>query len=74
MDQTRAGITHQCFGTFTLGAKLGLFSFFKDNKYIKHITAMIDNTTAVAYINNMGEIRSDLCDDVALDIWQWAAQ
>ena len=57
-----------------LGAKLGLFSFFKDNKDIKHIRVMMENNTAVAYINNMGGIRSDLCDDIAFDIWQWAAE
>ena len=60
-----------------LGAKLGLFSFFKDNKDIKHIRVMMDNNTVVAYINNMeegGGIRSDLCDDIAFEIWQWAAE
>ena len=57
-----------------LGAKVALFSFFKDNKYIKQIGIMMDNTTAVAYINSMGGIRSDLCDDIAFDIWQWAAE
>ena len=31
---------------------------------------MMDNNTAVAYINNMGGIRSDLCDNTASDIWQ----
>ena len=36
-----------------LGAKLGLFSFFKDNKDIKHIRVMMKNNTAVAYFNNM---------------------
>ena len=39
-----------------LGAKLGLFSFFKDNKDIKHIRFMMKNNTAAAYFNNMGEI------------------
>ena len=57
-----------------LGVKLGLFSFFKDSKDIKHIRVMMDNNTAAAYINNMGGIRSDLCDEVAFDIWQWAAE
>ena len=38
-----------------LGAKLALFSFFKDNKDIKHIRIMMENN-AVAYINNMGEL------------------
>ena len=60
-----------------LGAKLVLLSFFKDNKDIKQIRVMMDNNTAVPYINNMGGIRSDLCDDIAFDtfdIWQWAAE
>ena len=39
-----------------LRAKLGLLSFFKDNKDIKHIRVMMDNNTAVAFINNMGEL------------------
>ena len=38
------------------------------NKDIKHIRIMMDNNTAVAYINNMGGIRSDLCDDIAFNI------
>ena len=33
-----------------LGAELGLLSFFKDNKDIKHIRVMMDNNAAVAYI------------------------
>ena len=52
-----------------LGDKVGLFSFFKDNKDMKHIRVMMDNNTAVTYINNMEGIRSDLCDDIAFDIW-----
>ena len=43
-----------------LGAKLGLFSFVKDNKDIRYIRFMMDNNTAVAYTNNNGGIRSDL--------------
>ena len=34
---------------------------------------MMDNNTAVAYINNMRGIRSNLCD-IAFRIWQWAAE
>ena len=63
MDQTRAGITHRL-----LGAKLGLLSFLKNNKDIKHIRVMMDNNTAVAYINNMAGIRSNLCDAITFDI------
>ena len=53
-----------------LGAKLWLLSFFKNNRYVKHIMVMVDNNTAVAYINNMGGIRSDLCEGIAFNIWQ----
>ena len=34
---------------------------------------MMNNNTAVTYIN-VGRIRSDLGDDIAFDIWQWAAE
>ena len=57
-----------------LGAELGLSSFFKDIKCVKHIRVMMGNNTAVAYINHMEGIRSDLCDDIAFDIWKWAAE
>ena len=57
-----------------LGAKLGLFSFVKDNKDIKYIRVMMDNNTTVAYTNNNGGVRSDLCDDIAFDIWQWVVE
>ena len=74
MDQTRAGITLDINALDFLGAKLGLLNFFKDNKDIKHIRVMMDNNAAVSYINIMEEIRSDLCDDIAFDIWQWDAE
>ena len=35
---------------------------------------MMDNNTAIAYINNMGGIRSDSCDHIAFDIWKWVAE
>lgn len=39
-----------------IGAKLGLFSFFKDNRGIKPIMVLISSNIAVAFINNMGEL------------------
>ena len=32
---------------------------------------MLDNNKAVAHVNNIGKTRSDLCDDIAFDTWQW---
>ena len=37
----------------------------------KHVRLKIDNTTAVAAINNMGTNHSVQCNKVALDIWHW---
>ena len=38
-----------------------------------HIKLRIDNTTAVAYINKMGGIKSIECDLIAKEIWDWCA-
>ncbi|XP_068704681.1 uncharacterized protein [Montipora foliosa] len=38
----------------------------------KHIRIQSDNTTTVSYINAMGGIKSNDCNDMALQIWQWA--
>ena len=56
-----------------LGGKLRLLGFFKDNKKIKLVRVM-DNNSTVANINYMGGVRFDLCDDIAFTIWQWAAK
>ena len=32
---------------------------------------MIDNTTAVTYINNMGGSHSAVCNSLAREIWFW---
>ena len=37
-----------------------------------HIKIMIDNTTAIAYINHMGGSKSHLCQQITRDIWSWA--
>ena len=37
----------------------------------KHIRLMIDNTTAVTYLNNMGGCHSVGCNSLAREIWDW---
>ncbi|XP_013393362.1 uncharacterized protein LOC106161058 [Lingula anatina] len=37
-----------------------------------HIRLLVDNTTAVTYVKNMGGSHSLQCNEVARDIWQWA--
>ena len=49
----------------------GLKSFFNDSVDI-HIRVKSDNTTAVAYINNFGGVKSLNCHEVAKEIWLWA--
>ena len=56
-----------------LGGKIRLLGFFKDNKEIKLVRVM-DNNSTVANINYMGGVRFDLCDDIAFTIWQWTAK
>ena len=49
---------------------LGLQSFCK-NLSQAHMRIFIDNTTAVAYINNMGGTHSLECNHIARTIWLW---
>ncbi len=62
-------------------AKFALLSFCKrfqnncppQHHFTVHVKLMIDNTTAVAYINHMGGSHSIRCNKVATDMWSWAA-
>ena len=49
----------------------GLKSFFKSTKSA-HIRIKSDNTTAIAYINSMGGVKSKDCLVIAKAIWIWA--
>ena len=48
----------------------GLQSFCRDLSH-SHVKVMTDNTTALAYINNMGGSQSLLCNTIAREIWEW---
>ena len=37
-----------------------------------HIRIMMDNTTAISYLNHMGGTKSRLCHALSRDIWLWA--
>ena len=39
-----------------------------------HIKVLTDNTTAVAYIHNMGGSHSIACNDMAREIWLWCKE
>ena len=53
-----------------MAAFFGLKSFYMDLK-ATHIRLKVDNTTVVAYINAFGGIRSELCNSVAKQLWEW---
>ena len=48
---------------------LALKSFCAQN--FLHVKVYTDNTTAIAYIKNMGGVRSDFCNKLAHEIWCW---
>ena len=54
-----------------LMAALYILSSLCNDVYNSHIRLMIDNQTAVAYINKMGGKKSQ-CNRVAREIWDWA--
>ena len=41
------------------------------NRSYKHIRVMSDSSTAIAYINNKGGIKSKKCNEIAKEIWLW---
>jgi hypothetical protein len=44
---------------------------FKDKIKGKHVNIFCDNSTAVAYINNMGGCKSADYNEIAKSIWVW---
>ena len=52
---------------------LGL-KFLCNNLRQKHLRIQSDNTTAVAYINAMGGIKSADCHNMARQIWLWCIE
>ena len=51
---------------------LALKSYFRHNCNVKHVHILTDNSTALAYINNMGGMHSVNCNDIAKRIWEFA--
>ena len=39
-----------------------------------HIKVLCDNTTAINYVNEMGGVKSVVCDDICLAIWNWCSR
>ena len=43
---------------------IGIYTYCK-NKNFLHVRVMCDNVTPIAYINNMGGIKSETCNNIA---------
>ena len=75
-EQTTRGFWSQEESEWHINAKelkaamLGLQSFCKNERDV-HVQLRSDNVTTVAYIRNMGGIRSLLCDSLASELWNW---
>ena len=52
---------------------LSLKTFFTHKKSL-HIGIRSDNTTAVAYVNEMGGMTSILLDNLSAEIWSWCSE
>jgi hypothetical protein len=50
-----------------------LKTFFTHKKSL-HIGIRSDNTTAVAYVNEMGGMTSILLDNLSAEIWSWCSE
>ena len=70
-----------------IAARLAILSFYEKIKGVcvpafanlaslpsrpTHIRLMLDNTTAVSYINRMGGTHSEACHNVSMLLWNWA--
>jgi len=50
--------------------KFGVQSYCKRDLPV-HVRVMCDNTTAISYINNMGGVKSENCNTIAIEIWEF---
>ena len=51
---------------------LALKSYFRHNCNVKRVHILTDNSTALAYINNVGGMHSVICNDIAKPMWEFA--
>ena len=52
--------------------KLGLQSLVREKG--AHVRVLTDNTTALAYVRNMGGVKSEGCNEAAKEIWDWCEE
>ena len=66
-------IENKChINSFELQAPFFCLKAFCKNTTRLHVLLTLDNTTAVAHINEKGGTISASCNKIAKDIWNWA--
>ena len=50
--------------------EIGIYIYCK-NKHLLHDRVVCDNATAIAYVNNMGVMKSETCNNNACWIWNF---
>ena len=53
--------------------EMGIYTYCK-NKNFLHVRVMCDHVTAIVYVNNMGGIKSETCNNIACRIWKFCIE
>ena len=53
--------------------EIGIYKYCK-NKYFLHVSVMCDNVTAISYVNNMGDMKSQTGNNIACRIWDFCTK
>lgn len=77
-DLTAGGLFTEAEQSLHINAKEILGAFFCLKAFCKcdsdtHVKLLVDNTTAVSYVREMGGTHSRVCNQIACQIWEWAA-
>ena len=66
--ESRRDKPHQCAWIEKIFT--GVQTYYKEKSY-KYVRVKSDNITAICYINNKGEIKSEFCNQTAKELRVW---
>ena len=53
--------------------KPGIYAYFKDKSFLR-VRVIFDNVTAIAYINNMGDMNNETGNNIGCKIWDFSIE
>ena len=53
--------------------EIGIYTYYK-NKDFLHVRVICDNATATSYVNNMGGMKSQTCNNIVCRIWDFCTK